>query len=185
MAAQQLDHLDHTILNILLKDARTPYLEIARMCQVSGATVHLRIQKLEKLGIIEGSRLILNYKKLGFGVSAFLGLYLEKCGKFEEILEDLQSIPDVIECHYTTGEYGIRITCANSRSTGFRKSHTCAAPKPSFHCRKISIASQICKLLSGRIRCQLRQKCFSPTKYIAFRGTVAYFFKLTFDLADR
>lgn len=116
MAAQQLDHLDRTILNILLKDARTPYLEIARLCQVSGATVHLRIQKLEKLGIIEGSRLILNYKKLGFGVSAFLGLYLEKCGQFEEILEDLQSIPDVVECHYTTGEYAIflKVLCRDT-----------------------------------------------------------------------
>ncbi|WNJ16545.1 Lrp/AsnC ligand binding domain-containing protein [Pontibacter sp. G13] len=103
----QLDKLDRTILEILLKDARTPYLEIARMCNVSGATVHLRIQKLEKLGIIKGSRLTLDYKKLGLGVCAFLGIYLDKCDSFEEVFTHMEQIPEIVECHYTTGVYAI------------------------------------------------------------------------------
>ena len=105
--AYQIDELDRTILDILLKDARTPYLEIARSCNVSGATVHLRIQKLEKLGIIKGSRLILDYKKLGLGVCAFLGIYLDKCNDFEPIFRHMEKIPEIVECHYATGVYAI------------------------------------------------------------------------------
>jgi Lrp/AsnC family transcriptional regulator for asnA, asnC and gidA len=102
-----LDKLDRTILDILLKDARTPYLEIARTCGVSGATVHLRIQKLEKLGIISGSRLIVNYKKLGMGICAFLGVYLDKCSDFTDIFSQMEQIPEIVECHYTTGVYAL------------------------------------------------------------------------------
>ncbi|MFN0202691.1 MAG: Lrp/AsnC ligand binding domain-containing protein [Bacteroidia bacterium] len=102
-----LDTLDKTILEILMKDARTPYLEIARMCNVSGATVHLRIQKLEKMGIICGSRLMINYKQLGLGICAFLGIYLDKCNNFDEIFTYLKAIPEIVECHYTTGIYAV------------------------------------------------------------------------------
>jgi Lrp/AsnC family transcriptional regulator for asnA, asnC and gidA len=103
----QLDKLDRTILQHLLEDARTPYLEIARACNVSGATVHLRVQKLEKLGLILGSRLILDYKKLGLGIRAFLGVYLENVHSFPDIFERLKSIPEVVESHYTTGSYAL------------------------------------------------------------------------------
>lgn len=106
-ATGQLDKLDKTILEILLKDARTPYLEIARMCDVSGATVHLRIQKLEKMNIIQGSRLILDYKKLGLGICAFIGIHLDKGNQLKEISPFLQSIPEIVECHYTTGHYAV------------------------------------------------------------------------------
>ncbi len=108
-AAGQLDKLDRTILEILLKDARTPYLEIARMCDVSGATVHLRIQKLEKMGIIEGSRLILNYKKLGLGIAAFVGMYMDKGNQLKDTFPYLKDIPEIVDCHYTTGGYAIFI----------------------------------------------------------------------------
>ncbi|MEM6345574.1 MAG: Lrp/AsnC ligand binding domain-containing protein [Bacteroidota bacterium] len=112
----QLDQLDFKILNILLEDARTPYLEIARSCEVSGATVHLRIQKLEKIGVIEGSHLTLNYKQLGLGVCAFLGLYLEKCDSFDDVFLALKDIPEIIECHYTTGEYALflKVCCRDT-----------------------------------------------------------------------
>ena len=103
----QLDKLDQTILDILLKDARTPYLEIARSCGVSGATVHLRIQKLEKMGVICGSKLIIDYKKLGMGICAFLGVYLDKCDHFQEIFDKMKEIPELVECHYTTGVYAL------------------------------------------------------------------------------
>ncbi len=111
-----LDALDYSILGILLQDARTPYLEISRICQVSGATVHLRIQKLEKLGVVKGSKIVLDHKKLGFGVSAFIGMYLDKCSTFEEILTHLTEIPAIVECHYTTGEYAIflKVLCRDT-----------------------------------------------------------------------
>lgn len=102
-----LDKLDQTILDLLRKDARTPYLEIARLCNVSGATVHLRIQKLERSGLIQGSRLQLDYRKLGLGVCAFLGVYLDKCNAFDEIFDRLKQLPEITECHYTTGAYAI------------------------------------------------------------------------------
>ncbi|RMG75545.1 MAG: AsnC family transcriptional regulator [Bacteroidetes bacterium] len=104
-----IDQLDQRILEILRQDARTPYLEIARLCGVSGATVHLRIQKLEKAGIILGSRLLLDYKKLGLGICAFLGIYLDKCDSFEEIFQHMEAIPEIVECHYSTGVYAVFI----------------------------------------------------------------------------
>lgn len=112
----QLDSLDRTILEHLLKDARTPYLEIARACGVSGATIHLRIQKLEKVGLIEGSRLILNYPKLGLGVMAFLGIYLDQSQNFDAIFQQLQEIPEVAECHFTTGTYAmfVKVRCRDT-----------------------------------------------------------------------
>jgi Lrp/AsnC family transcriptional regulator for asnA, asnC and gidA len=110
-----LDSLDKAILRQLLKDARTPYLEIARECEVSGATVHLRIQKLEKLGIIQGSRLVVDYRKLGMGVCAFVGVYLDKSNHFDDILAKLKQTPEVVECHYATGQYAIflKVYCRN------------------------------------------------------------------------
>lgn len=111
----QLDELDRKILRQLLQDARTPFLEIARECNVSGATVHLRMQKLEKIGVIQGSRLIVDYRKLGLGLCAFVGLYLEKGNHFDAILAQLKLLPEVVECHYATGNYAIflKIYCLN------------------------------------------------------------------------
>ncbi|MCB9235743.1 MAG: Lrp/AsnC ligand binding domain-containing protein [Bacteroidia bacterium] len=102
-----IDKLDRAILNILMKDARTPYLEIARGCNVSGATVHLRIQKLERIGIIRGSRLIVDPSKLGVGICAYLGIYLDRGSSYKEVSEQLIKFEEVVECHYTTGVYSL------------------------------------------------------------------------------
>lgn len=112
----QIDKLDRSILRILMKDARTPYLEIARSCGVSGATVHLRIQKLEKLGIIKGSRLVVDPSKLGVGICAFLGVYLDRGSSYQEVVDQFRAIDEVVECHYTTGIYSvfIKIYCRNT-----------------------------------------------------------------------
>ncbi len=112
-----LDVLDRTILDLLMKDARTPFLEIARVCNVSGATVHLRVQKLERMGIIIGSRLSINYHQLGLGICAFLGIYLDKCNHFEDIFAQMKSIPEIVECHYTTGIYAIflKVYCRDTQ----------------------------------------------------------------------
>lgn len=111
-----IDKLDRKILNILMQDARTPYLEIARSCNVSGATVHLRIQKLENTGIIRGSRLIVDPAKLGVGICAFLGIYLDRGSHFNEVVQELKKVPEIVECHYTTGIYSIfaKIYCRDT-----------------------------------------------------------------------
>lgn len=116
MATESIDKLDKAILNILMEDARTPYLEIARSCNVSGATVHLRIQKLEKMGIIRGSRLIVDPSKLGIGICAFLGIYLDKGSHFQEVVQELRNVPEIVECHYTTGIYSLfaKIYCRDT-----------------------------------------------------------------------
>lgn len=116
MATEAIDKLDRAILNILMEDARTPYLEIARSCNVSGATVHLRIQKLEKMGIIRGSRLVVDPSKLGIGICAFLGIYLDKGSHFQDVVEELKKVPEIVECHYTTGIYSIfaKIFCRDT-----------------------------------------------------------------------
>ncbi|MFK7971950.1 MAG: Lrp/AsnC ligand binding domain-containing protein [Bacteroidia bacterium] len=112
----QLDKLDRTILEALMKDARMPYLEISRMCGVSGATVHLRVQKLEKMGLIQGSRLMVDYKKLGLGVRAFLGLYLDQVDNYDDIFKRLEEVPEVVECHFTTGTYAmfVKVLCRDT-----------------------------------------------------------------------
>lgn len=102
-----LDDLDIQILEILIKDSRTPYLEIARKCHVSGGTIHVRMKKMEDIGIIKGTKLILDNTKLGYDVCCFIGIYLNKASSFSHVLKKLNEINEVVELHYTTGEYSV------------------------------------------------------------------------------
>jgi Lrp/AsnC family transcriptional regulator for asnA, asnC and gidA len=102
-----LDDLDMQILDILIKDSRTPYLEIARHCHVSGGTIHVRMKKMEELGIIKGTKLIVDNSKLGYDVCCFIGIYLERASSFDEALAQLSEINEIVELHYTTGKYSI------------------------------------------------------------------------------
>lgn len=102
-----LDELDIQILDILVKDSRTPYLEIARQCHVSGGTIHVRMKKMEDLGIIKGTKLIIDNSKLGYDVCCFIGIYLDKATAYLSVLEELKHINEIVELHYTTGEYSI------------------------------------------------------------------------------
>lgn len=102
-----LDELDIQILDILVKDSRTPYLEIARQCHVSGGTIHVRMKKMEDLGIIKGTKLIIDNSKLGYDVCCFIGIYLDKATAYLSVLEALKNINEIVELHYTTGEYSI------------------------------------------------------------------------------
>jgi Lrp/AsnC family transcriptional regulator for asnA, asnC and gidA len=104
-----LDELDLQILDILIKDSRTPFLEIARQCHVSGGTIHVRMKKMEDIGIIKGTKLIINTAKLGYDVCCFIGIYLDKSNSFNNVLEQLEAIREIVELHYTTGEYTIFI----------------------------------------------------------------------------
>lgn len=103
----ELDDLDLEILDILVKDSRTPFLEIARKCNVSGGTIHVRMKKMEDIGIIKGTKLIIDNSKLGYDVCCFIGIFLEKASFFPEVLKEMKEIKEIVELHYTTGQYSI------------------------------------------------------------------------------
>lgn len=109
MAKYNLDYLDQKILRMISDDARIPFLEVARACNVSGAAIHQRIQKLSSLGIIKGSQFIIDPEKIGYETCAYIGLYLKDPEKFDEVVEELRQIPEVVECHYTTGGFDMFI----------------------------------------------------------------------------
>lgn len=109
MARQYFDTLDTTILQALSTNARTPYLEIARDYGVSGAAVHQRVQRLMANKVICGSELLINPSTLGYDTCAYVGLFLRDPSQFEKVVEALRNIPEVVECHFTTGQYDIFI----------------------------------------------------------------------------
>ncbi|RZN84189.1 MAG: AsnC family transcriptional regulator [Winogradskyella sp.] len=104
-----IDGIDKKILRALMEDARTPILEIARNVGISGAAIHQRLRKLEKSGLLAGSKFIVNPKVLGYTTMAFVGVYLDKAVSNPEAVKQLKRIPEVIECHYTTGHWSIFI----------------------------------------------------------------------------
>ena len=109
MASQKLDKLDKQILRMIAEDARVPFLEVARACNVSGAAIHQRIQKLNSLGIIKGSKFIIDPEKIGYETCAFIGLNLRNPENFDSVVKRLKDIPEVVECHYTTGDFDLFI----------------------------------------------------------------------------
>ena len=109
MAQHNLDALDKKILRLIADDARMPFLEVARACNVSGAAIHQRIQKLTNLGVIKGSQFIIDPEKIGYETCAYIGLFLKDPGQFDFVLEELKKIPEVVECHYTTGGFDMFI----------------------------------------------------------------------------
>ncbi len=109
MAHHSLDSLDRKILRLIAEDARVPFLEVARVCNVSGAAIHQRIQKLYHLGVIKGSKFIIDPEKIGYETCAYIGLNLKNPENFVKAIEALREIPEVVECHYTTGDYDMFI----------------------------------------------------------------------------
>jgi len=109
MANQKLDKLDKQILKLISDDARIPFLEVARLCNVSGAAIHQRIQKLTNLGILKGSQFVIDPEKIGYETCAYIGLNLKNPESFDTVVEQLRKMPEVVECHYTTGNYDLFI----------------------------------------------------------------------------
>ncbi len=105
----QIDGIDKKILRALMSDARTPILEIARGVGVSGAAIHQRLRKLEKSGLLSGSKFVINPRVLGYTTMAFVGIYLDKAANNPDAVKQLKRIPEVLECHYTTGDWSILI----------------------------------------------------------------------------
>ncbi|WP_115461021.1 Lrp/AsnC ligand binding domain-containing protein [Winogradskyella aurantiaca] len=104
-----IDGIDKKILRALMEDARTPILQIAREVGISGAAIHQRLRKLDKSGLIAGSKFIIDPKVMGYTTMAFVGIYLDKAVSNPEAVKQLHKIPEVIECHYTTGHWSIFI----------------------------------------------------------------------------
>ncbi len=113
----EIDDLDKQIISILMKDAKVPYTEIAKRLIVSAGTIHVRIKKLEQLGIVKNSVLIVDPHKLGYDLSAFLGIHLKTGAIYQAVIEDLKLVPEVVEAYYTTGVYSIfvKIYCLNTQ----------------------------------------------------------------------
>jgi Lrp/AsnC family transcriptional regulator for asnA, asnC and gidA len=105
----EIDDIDLKILSHLMIDAKTPYTEIAKKVFVSGGTVHVRMKKMEELGVVKGTTLKLDHSKLGFDVTCFLGIYLQRSSLYDEVVDKLTTIPEIVKIHYTTGNYNIFI----------------------------------------------------------------------------
>ncbi len=112
-----IDELDVKILTVLLEHARMPFTDVANKVHTSSGTVHVRMKKLEALGIVKGSQLLLDPAKVGFDICAFLGIYLEKGSLYKGVVKELEKIPEIIELHYTTGNYSIlaKIMCRDTQ----------------------------------------------------------------------
>ena len=109
MGHHQLDSLDESILKLIASNARIPFLEVARECGVSGAAIHQRIQKLVNLGVLKGSEFVIDPESVGYETCAYMGLYLKHPEDFQQVYEGLLLIPEIVECHYTTGQYDMFI----------------------------------------------------------------------------
>ena len=105
----QLDGIDKKILRHLMVDARKPILEIARDIGISGAAIHQRLRKLEASGLIAGSKFVVNPKVLGYATMAYIGIFLDRAMSNPKAVKELEKIPEVLECHYTTGNWSILI----------------------------------------------------------------------------
>jgi Lrp/AsnC family transcriptional regulator for asnA, asnC and gidA len=109
MAQHELDDLDEKILRMIVNNARIPFLEVARECDVSGAAIHQRVQKLTNLGVIKGSEFVIDPEKIGYETCAFVGIFLTSPSTFDYVVKEMEKIPEVVECYYTTGQYDLMI----------------------------------------------------------------------------
>lgn len=111
-----IDDLDKQILAILMRNAKKAYTDIAKQLYVSGGTIHVRMKKLEDAGIVKGYNLTIDHSKLGYDISAFLGIFLDKSSLYDDVAMALEAIPEIVGAHYTTGLYNIfaKIICRDT-----------------------------------------------------------------------
>lgn len=111
-----LDEIDLRILSILIQDAKTPYTDIAKKINVSGGTIHVRMKKMEQMGLVKGANLRVDYARLGYDISAFIGIYLDKSSLYTDVIQGLKNVEEVVQAYYTTGLYSIfaKIICRDT-----------------------------------------------------------------------
>ncbi len=112
----KIDNLDKQILSLLMVDASIPYSEIAKKLIVSNGTIHVRLNKLIELGVVSGSQLIIDPSKIGYDITAFLGIYLEKGSVYHEVVLKMKKVLEIVELHYTTGSYSmfVKVVCKDT-----------------------------------------------------------------------
>jgi Lrp/AsnC family transcriptional regulator, regulator for asnA, asnC and gidA len=108
-----LDKLDFQIITEMVEDAQISYADLGKKLFVSGGTIHVRIKKLQEHGIVKGTKFNVDLKKLGYDVTAFVGIYLEKSSMYDTVAKELQKIPEIVRLNYTTGNYSmfIEVVC--------------------------------------------------------------------------
>ncbi len=106
---EKVDNLDRKILNIVMNNARIPSKDVAIVCGVSRAAIHQRIQRLIEMGVIVGSGYNVDPRRLGYNTCTYIGVRLEKGSMYREVVTELEKIPEVVECHFTTGPYSMLI----------------------------------------------------------------------------
>ncbi len=102
---ERIDKLDRQILSIISRNARIPFKDVAEECGVSRAAVHQRVSRLVEDGVITGSGFYVNAKSLGYSTCTYIGLNLERGNMYKEVVKELMKIPEIVECHFTTGPY--------------------------------------------------------------------------------
>jgi Lrp/AsnC family transcriptional regulator for asnA, asnC and gidA len=118
---KSLDNLDLQIIQAMMQDAEVSYADLGKQFFVSGGTIHVRIKKLEELGIVQGKRLAVDLKVLGYDIIAFIGIYLEKSSLYDTVALALKNIPQVVRVNYTTGNYSmfVEIVCKDIQQLRF------------------------------------------------------------------
>jgi Lrp/AsnC family transcriptional regulator for asnA, asnC and gidA len=102
-----LDKLDLQIIHAMMEDASISYADLGKKLFVSGGTIHVRIKKMQEMGIVKGTKLHVDLKQLGYDITAFVGIFLEKSSLYDVVAEDLKKIPEIIRLNYTTGNYSM------------------------------------------------------------------------------
>jgi len=118
---KSFDKLDLQIIQAMMQDAEISYADLGKQFFVSGGTIHVRIKKLEELGIVKGKRLGVDLKLLGYDIIAFIGIYLEKSSMYDAVALALKNIPQVVRVNYTTGNYSmfVEIVCKDIQQLRF------------------------------------------------------------------
>lgn len=116
----QIDNVDKAIVSILIADASVSYTEIARRLVVSAGTIHVRMKKLQEMGVVCGAHLAVNAQKIGYDICAFIGIFIENGGAhgYSDAVLHLRDIPEIVELHYTTGVYSMfaKVVCRDTEN---------------------------------------------------------------------
>lgn len=113
----EIDNTDLKILSLLMQDATMPYTEVAQKVFVSPGTVHVRMKKMEQMGVVRGSQLLIDYTKIGYDITAFIGIFLKESSLYDEVVKELLKIPEILSMNYTTGNYSIfaKLICKDTQ----------------------------------------------------------------------
>lgn len=116
-----LDKLDYQIIQEMMENAEISYADLGKKLFVSGGTIHVRIKKLEEIGVVKGTKLNVDIKTLGYDVIAFIGIFLEKSSLYDTVAKELRKIPEIVRLNYTTGNYSMfaEVICKNIQQLRF------------------------------------------------------------------